>query len=76
MIEKIDIHITDHCNLNCVSCTHFSPLAEEFYLDIDIFDRDLKNEEVIMNEYEVLHTGNISLADGRFVKKSGDTMTG
>ena len=35
-----------------------------------------KNEEVIMNEYEVLHTGNISLADGRFVKKSGDTMTG
>ena len=42
MIEKIDIHITEHCNLNCVSCTHFSPLAEEFYLDIDIFDRDLK----------------------------------
>ena len=35
-----------------------------------------KNEEVIMNEYEVLHTGNINLADGRFVKKSGDTMTG
>ena len=35
-----------------------------------------KNEEVIMNEYEVLHTGNIGLVDSRFVKKSGDTMTG
>ena len=35
-----------------------------------------KNEEIIMNEYEVLHTGNISLADSRFVKKSGDTVTG
>lgn len=41
MLEKIDIHITDHCNLNCKGCTHFSPLAEEFYLDIDDFERDL-----------------------------------
>lgn len=41
-IEKIDIHITDHCNLNCRSCTHFSPLSEEFYLDIDDFEKDIK----------------------------------
>ena len=32
MLEKIDIHLTDHCNLNCKGCTHFSPLAEDFYL--------------------------------------------
>ncbi len=41
MLEKIDIHVIDHCNLNCRSCTHFSPLAEPFFLDIDEFERDL-----------------------------------
>ncbi len=41
LLEKVDIHITDHCNLNCKSCTHFSPLAEEFYLDSDDFERDI-----------------------------------
>jgi len=42
MLEKIDIHITDHCNLNCRSCTHFSSIANEFFLDIDVFERDIK----------------------------------
>lgn len=42
MLEKIDIHLTDHCNLNCKGCTHFSPLAEKFFLDIDVFERDVK----------------------------------
>ena len=41
MLEKIDIHLVDHCNLNCKGCTHFSPLAEKFFLDIDEFERDL-----------------------------------
>lgn len=41
MLEKIDIHLTDHCNLNCKGCTHFSPLSEEFYLKIEDFDKDI-----------------------------------
>ena len=41
MLEKIDIHITDHCNLNCKGCTHFSPLSEEFYLNPVNFRADL-----------------------------------
>lgn len=41
MIEKIDIHLVDHCNLNCKGCTHFSPLAQEFYLDLDTYECDL-----------------------------------
>lgn len=27
MIENVDYHITDKCNLNCVSCNHFCPLV-------------------------------------------------
>ena len=41
MLEKIDIHLTDHCNLNCKGCTHFSPLAEEFYLKPEDFRIDI-----------------------------------
>lgn len=41
MLHKLDIHIVDHCNLKCKSCTHFASLADEFYLDVDEYERDL-----------------------------------
>ena len=39
---KFEIHLTDHCNLNCVGCNHFSPLADSFYLDITAYKQDCK----------------------------------
>lgn len=41
MLQKVDIHLVDHCNLKCKGCTHFAPLAEEFFIDINDFERDL-----------------------------------
>lgn len=49
MLQKIDIHLTDHCNLNCKGCTHFSPLAEPFYLSVDNFERDLGRLSYLTN---------------------------
>ena len=40
-LDYIEIHLLEHCNLNCASCTHFCPLAEEYYLDIETFTKDL-----------------------------------
>ena len=37
---SFEVHIADHCNLNCVGCAHFSPLAEPAFADIEIFKRD------------------------------------
>jgi MoaA/NifB/PqqE/SkfB family radical SAM enzyme len=37
---QIGVHITEHCNLNCAYCSHFSPLADEIFLDTDSFERD------------------------------------
>ena len=34
---RFDIHLVDHCNLNCKGCLHFSPLSEEKYLEIQSF---------------------------------------
>lgn len=34
------VEIVNHCNLNCVGCGHFSPLADAYYLSIEEFQRD------------------------------------
>lgn len=39
---KFEIHLTDHCNLNCIGCNHYSPLADSFYLNITDYERDCK----------------------------------
>jgi hypothetical protein len=40
-IYELTIHVTDHCNLRCKSCVHFSSLVgTEFFYDSDIFAKD------------------------------------
>jgi MoaA/NifB/PqqE/SkfB family radical SAM enzyme len=39
---RFEVHIAEHCNLNCRGCEHFSSIANESYLSIDIFERDCK----------------------------------
>jgi organic radical activating enzyme len=36
------VHLTYHCNLKCKSCSHFSAISEDNYLDIVTFENDLK----------------------------------
>ena len=35
-----EVSVCDHCNLNCVCCEHFSPVADETYLDIVQYEKD------------------------------------
>jgi uncharacterized Fe-S cluster-containing radical SAM superfamily protein len=37
---QFEVHLADHCNLNCKSCSHFSPLVEENFMEIDNFKHD------------------------------------
>lgn len=39
---QFEICLVEHCNLNCKSCAHFSPLAEPYFLGIEEFERDMK----------------------------------
>jgi hypothetical protein len=34
---ELEMHIVDHCNLNCAGCNHFCSLAEPFYISIESF---------------------------------------
>ena len=39
----LEFHVTDHCNLNCKYCTHYSPLVTQpVYTDYERFAADLR----------------------------------
>ena len=35
---KYEVHLTEHCNLNCKSCFHYSSIAEKDFLDVDEYE--------------------------------------
>lgn len=41
-LYHFDVHITDHCNLNCRGCGHFSNLCPPTFLDLDAFRGDME----------------------------------
>lgn len=50
---QFNIHIAEHCNLNCRGCYHFSSIAEEEYLKIEEFERDMQRlGELFQGELE------------------------
>jgi molybdenum cofactor biosynthesis enzyme MoaA len=38
---SINVHLTDHCNLNCKSCEHFSSIADKKFIDLEKYEKDL-----------------------------------
>lgn len=42
VLDYLEIHITDHCNLNCACCCHFAPLAEKYFMSKEHFKNDLE----------------------------------
>lgn len=45
-----EVHLAEHCNLNCKGCDHFSPLAKPRYADYDIFCKDFNRLSVLMGD--------------------------
>jgi sulfatase maturation enzyme AslB (radical SAM superfamily) len=39
---RFDVHLADHCNLNCKGCDNFSPIAPKHFLEQEAFERDCK----------------------------------
>lgn len=63
MIDYIETHIVDHCNLKCRGCSHFSCISDEYFKDLNEFKEELRDlaekEEVrtirIMGGEPLLH---------------------
>lgn len=43
ILPQVEMHISDCCNLNCVGCTHFSPLFHKIDADFETRINDIKN---------------------------------
>jgi len=42
VLNYLEMHLTDHCNLNCMGCGHFSPIADKWFADISRHDKDMQ----------------------------------
>lgn len=47
MINYIETHIVDHCNLGCKGCSHFSGLSPERFKNLAEFELDMKRLSAI-----------------------------
>ena len=36
-----DVEVTEHCNLNCKGCGSMAPIAEESFLDLNEYKKDI-----------------------------------
>ncbi|MDR0553492.1 MAG: radical SAM protein [Treponema sp.] len=50
----IEVHVTEHCNLNCAGCSHFSCLAGEEYLEPEQFEKDFKRLAELTDRFFVI----------------------
>jgi hypothetical protein len=41
-IINFETHLVHHCNLGCKGCDQFSPLADEWYADIEAYKKDMR----------------------------------
>jgi MoaA/NifB/PqqE/SkfB family radical SAM enzyme len=39
--KYVEIHLADHCNLNCKYCSHFSSIADKKFYDLHKFTKDI-----------------------------------
>ncbi|GHU86024.1 hypothetical protein AGMMS49941_06860 [Deferribacterales bacterium] len=51
-IHKLEIHLAEHCNLGCYSCSHFSQLAEAEFANIDSFIHDMERMRELTSRYK------------------------
>lgn len=50
---NFEVHLTEHCNLNCKGCSHFSPLADEEFLEIETFEKDMARMAQLFDEDDI-----------------------
>lgn len=49
VLNYLTIGLSEHCNLNCTQCDHFSPLADEKFYNLADFKKDLERLSFLTN---------------------------
>lgn len=53
-LRYLEFHLTDHCNLNCKGCGHFTPLAGKTFADLNDYIRDLKQLQKLFSTIKTI----------------------
>lgn len=55
-LMNFEVSLAEHCNLNCVGCSHFSPLAEPILADFDEVSRDFQRmSQLLKGKVQYIH---------------------
>ena len=54
VLSFLEVHLTDHCNMNCSGCAHFCPLADVFFANIEQYDRDMKQLSRLLSNIRMI----------------------
>lgn len=38
----LEIHVVDHCNLKCEGCSHYSPVADEWFISLEEYEQQMR----------------------------------
>lgn len=50
VLDYVEIHLADHCNMNCAGCTHYSPYLEKHLADVESVRKDfVRLSEIFAN---------------------------
>jgi organic radical activating enzyme len=56
VLDLLELHVADQCNMNCKSCFHFSNLVkEESFADLDQYKHDLKHLSQLFDTIKNIH---------------------
>jgi MoaA/NifB/PqqE/SkfB family radical SAM enzyme len=50
-----EVHLTDHCNLNCKGCAHFSNLCPPTFADLGEFEADMQHMASIFSRVKQIY---------------------
>jgi MoaA/NifB/PqqE/SkfB family radical SAM enzyme len=55
VLFHFEVHITDHCNLNCKGCAHFSNLCAPTFADLAEFESDMHRMSGLFSQVEQIY---------------------
>ena len=50
IMNHVEVHLAEHCNLNCKYCCHFSCIAQKEFYDLDKFRQDMTKMSSLFNK--------------------------
>jgi len=53
-LPYLELHLTDHCNLNCRGCAHFCPIAEKWFANPVTYARDMLQLRKLFSTIQVI----------------------